>query len=287
MTTESAASRPSPFAFDDFRAYLKAMFEHLKLTQRRFSYRYFAAQAGYASPNFLKLVIDGKRNLTMDSVNRFATALQLSPQERDAFEALVLLGQARTDEDRNRYYARLRRPDRPRNATQELQRAQYEVYSLWYALPIRELMLMPGFVDDPIWISKRLRPRVRPADVKKALDLLEATGLAVRDTDGRLAPHEPKLSAQPSVPSLAIRNYHRAMLQLSAQALDTMPPSERNLSSVTIRLSREQYAAACAQIAEFRQRLLDTFEEAPNQGAPQDVYVLGFQVVPVSQESES
>jgi uncharacterized protein (TIGR02147 family) len=286
MSSETPTERPSPFAFDDFRAYLKAMFGYLKRTQRKFSYRYFSAQAGYASPNFLKLVIDGKRNLTMDSVNRFATALGLSPQEREGFEALVLLGQARTDADRNRYYDRLRRPDRPHSATMELQRAQYEVYSVWYALPIRELMLMPGFQEDPAWIGKRLRPQVRPGDVKKALDLLEKTGLVARDPDGRLVPHDPKLSALPTVPSLAIRNYHRAMLQLSAQALDSMPPSERNLSSVTIRLSPEQYSAACAQVAEFRQRLLDMYEDAANNEASKDVYVLGFQVVPVTKESD-
>jgi len=75
-------SQPSPpdiFAFLDYREYLRAYYHHAK-QHRRFSYRAFSRKAGLRSPNYLKLVIDGERNLTRDMARRFAAACGLQDE---------------------------------------------------------------------------------------------------------------------------------------------------------------------------------------------------------------
>ena len=96
-----ARVRPRPETFDHYAPYLRAMVVHLKDVDPKFSYRYFSRWAGFSSPNFLKLVADGQRNLTPASIPKFARGLSLSERERESFETLVLMSLARTDEERN------------------------------------------------------------------------------------------------------------------------------------------------------------------------------------------
>ena len=71
---QSVSTRPSPRDYDDYRAYLSELIDFLRTSKRGFSFRRFSKRAGYQSPNFLKLVIDGQRNLSDDSIAKFAGA---------------------------------------------------------------------------------------------------------------------------------------------------------------------------------------------------------------------
>ncbi len=59
MLEIATLARPSIYEYDNYRAFLKDMYDYQKAKTTYFSFRYFARKAGYASPNFLKLVIDG------------------------------------------------------------------------------------------------------------------------------------------------------------------------------------------------------------------------------------
>ncbi|MEM6731809.1 MAG: TIGR02147 family protein [Myxococcota bacterium] len=286
---EKPLEKPVPWDFVDHRAFLKAWMDYMSATRRGFSLRQFSRRAGFASPNYLRLVADGERNLSARSMGRFARALGLNAREREAFEALVYLGQAKDDAERNIYYERLRRRAGAGASTaREIERAQYEIYSRWYVLPIREMLSLPDFREDARWIASRLRPKIRPAEAERALEILLDAGVAVRDADGRLKPADIKLKTAATVQSLAIRNYHRSMLELTERALDHVPRDERNVTSLTISLNRKQYDLICARIEEFRLSMLDLIEDEPMDEDDDDpeIHVLGFQVVPLTRKSE-
>lgn len=278
LQENTVEDRPSPDDFDDYRIYLRAIIAHYKRTRPDFSYRKFSKVAGFSSPNFLKLVAEGKRNLSSRSISMFAKGLELDAHEQDVFENLVLLGQATTDAERNRYYLRLRKRSRPNDTTKRLEEAQYKVYSLWYALPIHELAGLPDFSEDPAWIGRRLRPQVRPADVKHALALLQEIGLLVRDEAGRLKPANARLSSGPA--PLAVRNYHRAMMELATGALDGVSVSDRHVSSLTMALTRDQFEELRRRIEGFRKELFAT--ETGTDDQHRVVYQVGFQVFPLT-----
>ncbi len=283
---KNTPKRPLPHEFADHRQYLKAMVVYLKQTQVAFSYRYFARRAGFSSPNFLKLVAEGKRNIAPETIPRFGAGLGLTVKEQEAFDVLVKLGQATTDAERNLYLQRLQKIRAGASPTAQLEAAQYEVYSHWYVIPVRELMLLDEFREDPAWIARRLRPRIKQREAEHALELLLKTGLAARDGSGRLRPSETKLATPDNVKFLSVRNYHRAMLDLASKSLDTIPQDKRNVTSLTVALSAKQYAFAIKQISEFRQELLDQLEDMPTDGERKEIHLLGFQAVPVSGEEE-
>jgi uncharacterized protein (TIGR02147 family) len=95
--------------FDCHRKFLKHFYLTRKAADPAFSYPRFAKGLGIRSPNYLKLIIDGKRNLTVSNIHRFARSLDLLPSELEYFETLVLASQARLADERAFYAARLQR----------------------------------------------------------------------------------------------------------------------------------------------------------------------------------
>ncbi len=275
------STAPNPETFDDYRMYLRTLVSYRKRTMPQFSYRFFARQAGFSSPSFLKLVIEGKRNLSRDSIAKFARGLKLNKQEREAFETLVCFCQAGTDSEKHYYYGKLRQFKQSAGVLAEMTKAQYDVYSLWYAMPIREMLALPDFQEDPEWIGKRLRPNVKPAKVAVALELLLRCGLVIRDGSGRLQQADRKLAAVKYVQTLAVRNYHRAQLKSAVNALETVPVDKRNITSVTVAITDAQYQVVCERIAAFQRELLDAIEDtSTDDSEKKEIHVLGFQVVP-------
>ncbi len=284
-SAENTAERPDVGRYTDYRAYLQAMTTFLRVSRPGFSYRSFARRAGFASPNYLKLVADGLRNLAPESVEKFARGLGLSKREHDLFRMLVLLSNSRSDEERNAIYARLRERVVGDDLTR-LRDDQFAVYDIWWGLVVREMVQLPDFVLDARWIARRLRPRIRASQAQRAIDLLQRSGLIVFDEDGRARAAEQTITTGPDVQTLAVRNHHRAHLELAARSLDEVPRTERNITSVAVALTREQYDIAVEEIARLRRKLLE-IADSPAQGsdgngAQREVYSAVFSLFPVT-----
>ena len=157
--------KPDIFAFTDYRAFLAQYYQAAKKHNRAFSYRYFSRKAGYKSPNFLKLVIDGQRNISNDSVERFAHALKLNASEQRFFADLVAFNQASTEVEKNVAFERVTASRRFRQA-RRLDKAYFEYLSNWYYPAIREMAGRPDFREDPEWIAAQLLPPIRPTQAK-------------------------------------------------------------------------------------------------------------------------
>src|ERR1019366_384110 len=93
--------------FTDYRLFLKEFYDfkrgQTKQSLRPYSYATFAASADIKSPNYLKLIIDGQRNLSPEMARKFSRALALGKEETDEFVALVDFTQAQEPIERNRY----------------------------------------------------------------------------------------------------------------------------------------------------------------------------------------
>ena len=230
------------------------------------------------SPNFLKLVIDGKRNLSATSAERFATALELSSTETAFFRELVGFGQARTATEKNRHFERIG-AYRQHRAVCALERHQFEYLSHWWYPAIRELVACEGFVDDPEWIAGRLVPAITAAQARQALDLLQALGFVDRDERGRLRQRTPLLSTGPEVRSLAVGNFHRQMMERAAASIDLVDRDLRDISGVTIALSPEAFQRVKQKIVELRAELLAL---SAGDDRPTRVVQVNFQLFPLA-----
>jgi uncharacterized protein (TIGR02147 family) len=269
--------RPSIYEFVDFRAYLKAYYEAAKANLRQFSYRYFSRRAGFASPNFLKLVIDGQRNLGRDSVDQVAEALQLDADETTFFANLVAFNQADTDAERNRYFERLAASRRFR-AAQHLDGDLFEYLSHWYYPAIREMAARADFRDDPAWIASQLQPPVKPSQASAALDTLLRLGLLER-SEGRIVRGEATLTSGHEVRALGVANYHRQMLERAAESIELIASEERDLSAMTVCIGAPLVPELKRRLREFRETLMDLCDR---EAEPDLVYQLNIQLFPLT-----
>jgi uncharacterized protein (TIGR02147 family) len=280
------AERPLPpdlgsiFAYADFRRYLRDFYTDRKSRVARFSFRAFARAAGFASPNFILMVMEGKKNLTEESAARLAEAMGLPEEEAAHFQDLVRFGQAKDVATRGRVLESL--DARQRRAGPALLGDDDAAYLAHWHLPvIRELAALPDFSEDPAWIARRLVFPVSPKDIREALGFLERKGYLARD-DGRLVPRDATLSAGgmgAGELARAARAYHLQMAELARQAIFTLPKEGRSVTNTTLSLSADGYARALERIAALRAELLAL---AAGDSSPEALYQLNVNLFPLT-----
>ena len=262
----------------DYRQFLRDRFRKLKKTGKA-THRSLSKKAGFASPNFLKLVMEGERNLSERSIAQVAGAFDLNDREREFFAALVRFNQAKGLEEKEALYQelKLRRPDL---SLKRLEHSQFDYLKDWHTVAIREMVALEGFREDPDWIAQRLGQRVSPAQVKRSLKLLDRLGLLGRDAKNRLIPNQAPLSSGDEVSSLAAYSFHQGMLDQAKRALRETPTEQRDISSVTLAVSAETLKKVKRKIQAFRKEILAMSQ---GNGKAEAIYQMNIQLFNLSE----
>ncbi len=249
-------NRPVVFDYLNYRLFLKDMFCYRKLKDKYFSYRYFAGKSGFASPNYIKLVIDNKRNLTNGSIAKISKGFSLKKREREYFENLVFMNQATDHDERDRYYRKMMSSKGYGNI-QKIEKASYEYFSRWYYPVIREIAILGDGQYTSDEIANLLIPPIKPKDAEKALALLMQLGLIQKDEEGRWKQCDRAISTGPEVKSLVITNFHRDMLRLASESMERFSSKQRDISALTISTSADKMAEIKKRIVAFREEILE------------------------------
>lgn len=268
---------PNVFAYLDSRRFLGDYYEHQKQTTRGFSFRAFARKAVLKSPNYLKLVIDGERNLTPEMSHRFAVACGLSGESLNYFVDLVAFTQAKTTDEKSSRYERLIRFREHRNI-HRIDIAYGQYHSHWYIPAIRELVFRRDFQRDPAWIALQLLPAITEREASEAIALLLQLDL-LAERDGVLVPTETLVTTGAEVKGLYYRQYHRTMMTRAAASLDELPPSDRDISSLTLCLGPDAISQLKERLRVFRRELLQLSADEQD---PIRVVQVNFQLFPLS-----
>lgn len=270
------------FTYLDYRKFLKDVFSELKASRRSFSHRAFAKMAGFSSSNFVWLIMQGKRNLSSEGIQKIAKALKLKRQEAEFFENLVRFNQSQTDGGRNFYYSRIAANRRFSQAC-PIEKGQFEYYSKWYASAIREMVLLKDFREDPQWIATCLNNQITPKEAASALKLLTDLKLLTRDAEGRLTQQARHITSGDEVASLSMTNFQREMIERAARSIDETPASRREIGSITFATSKERLREAKEMIREFRSRLAGFLAEEKDADA---IYQFNIQLFNLSKVEE-
>jgi uncharacterized protein (TIGR02147 family) len=267
----------------DYRQNLRDYYAEHNRRNPRYSHRLFAQKAGLSSSGFFSEVLSGKRQLAPAAVLRFCKALKLPAQDQACFETLVAFNQAKTIEERNHHYAKLAGQ---RGARVDIVGGErYEFYRHWYHAALRELIAVRPVKGksnaDFALLGASLEPPIPASKAKQSVDLLLRLGFIVRNAQGLLKQATPLISTGDlrSATALDVDNFQAAMLDLARKALDKQPRSRRDFSTLTLSLSAAGVAAAQAEIAALRKRLMALAEQ--DSGADR-VRQFNFQSFPLS-----
>ncbi len=276
-------SKIQVFDYLDYRVYLRDWYADRKANGRGFSLRAFSKEAGFNSPNFLKLVKDGDRNLTEKSIVPFIKGLQLTQQEEEFFRNLVFYTQADSEEEKKHFYEGMLR-SRKFSQVKPLEKEQYQFFSTWYHPIVRELMTSEAFDGTPEYLVGRIRPAITVFQAAQSMELLQKLGLIRRTPEGRWEQSDVVLTTGAELRSRALMKYHRELLEIAKVRLEEVPADQRDLSALTLGIRPGQVSLFKEKIREFRRQILEMV--SANTSAS-EVVILSIQLLPASGPASS
>ncbi len=273
------------FDYSDFRKYLVDYYEDKKKDNHRFSYQIIANKAGIKNRGFIYNIIKGKKVLSKSNIFKISQALGLNRYEAEYFENCVAFTQAGDIVERKYLFEKMSKVKNMGKATSEaqlLRRDQYEFYSNWYHVMIRSIIGMYGFKGDYKRLSKMLNPPITVTQAKHSVQLLEKLSLIRKGGNGAYRISEAGLTTGKDIMSIAFQNFHIACTDLAKRAFTAFPLSMRNMTGLTLGISRKSYVKICEEIHHFQTAIM---EIANADEEADQVYQLNFHFFPTSDKS--
>ena len=267
--------------YTDYRKFLADYYEERKKRSQAFSYRYFCRKSGIKSPVYYKELVAGKRNLTDATIAAFIKGLELSPSDARYFTALVHFTQSKTSQDKQSFLEQMRGMRR-RIKQETIPLDYYEYYARWYIPVIRELATTGSWGNDFGKLAGMVHPRIKKSEAKEGVAFLVQKGFLATDSKGNYIQTNPAITSGSEVTSLGIRAFNKKMAHLGYEAISSLPPSRRDIRTVTVGLSRESYSLVKEEIREFVNRVIRIVDDDKKSDT---VYNLGIQLFPLSAET--
>jgi uncharacterized protein (TIGR02147 family) len=273
------------FLYSDYRDFLREYYLAQKNSIPKMTFRLFAQRAGFSSASFQKLVMDGKKNLSKESILKISHALRLNKKAEEYFEILVFFNQGKTVEDKQFFLKKIDHL-RKKNNPEKLLAKDFDYLKEWYYCVIREMVDFPDFKEDSDYIKKKLFYSLKPEVIRKSLDFLIETGFLVRDENGKLTKKDKTLATgdihDQEILGTIARNYHLSMIEFAQKAVSNLSKDERSVSNTTLGISSAAYAAIIKRIEQMRLEILEI--AAADQSADQ-VFQLNVNLFPLTKRA--
>ena len=246
---------PNVYQYQNYRVFLKDMFEYRMKSNKLFSHKYFAKKAGLQGYNILSLLINGKINLSEENMKKVAKGFGLKVREKSHFENLVHMNQAQTHEEKNSYFIKMCSAN-GFIKVHKIEKSKFDYFTNWYTLAIREVLLFGDRRYEAEDIVKILNPKITVEQAGDSIRLLQDLGLINKDNDGKWVKVDCAVSTGPEIRSLAITNYHLNMLQMTQDVICTIDDNEPQKNCFTMGIKASSIKKVKERIVEFRQEML-------------------------------
>ncbi len=273
------------FSHVDYRSYLVTHFEDAKKRNPSWSYQAWAKKLGLKNNTSLLKIIHGQRDAGPEILEKLLRYFRFGVKERAYFEDLVRLSKVKGDPELSLMVKERLEKRRPTGPFILLDVKTFSAISHWWYYAIRQLTRLPGFLEDPQWIAQRLRFKVNPRDIARALDTMLQLNLLERDPKTKRL----RITAGKGIQTLedisqeGLKRFHEGALALAQEAVRTVPVEKRQISSITLAVS----TAKIPQMKDFIRRMEDEFvRQFSETGTGDAVYQIQTQLFPLTQYPE-
>lgn len=272
--------KPVIYDYVDYRAFLLDSLNFIQAKNSKYSATAFVRQAGFGenSRGYFNLIMNGKRNLSSSTILGFAKTIKLNERETFHFENLVHYNQATTDKEKAIYFERINKNIKGKESRAfELLKSQYNYFSQWYLVAIRELVALTQFREEFDWVSKKLRNKISKREMQEAIGDLINLGLLKRDVNGKLIQSDQLVSFTDNSMNYTVVNaLHLQFLDRAKESLSEDIYKNRSASSVVIATKKENFDKIREEIKAFREHILNRY--GTNEGDLNCVLNLGIQL---------
>jgi uncharacterized protein (TIGR02147 family) len=270
------------FEYTDFRKYLSDYYENRKKGNPRFSYQVIANKAGIKNKGFIYNIINGKKILSKSNIFKLSRALGHNRHEADYFEHCVAFNQTNDTIERKNIFEKMtavKDVGRGAGGAQLLRRDQYEFVSNWRHVAVRSIIGMFGFKGDYKRLAGMVNPPITVPQAKHSVQLLEKLDLIKKGKNNGYTVTENGLTTGKDVMNVAFQNFHLDCTDLAKRAIAVFPMSMRDITGLTLGISRESYERIREEIRIFQNAVMDI---ANADQASDRVYQLNFHFFPLS-----
>jgi uncharacterized protein (TIGR02147 family) len=227
------------------------------------------------------MILNGKRNLSAQSVEKIARGLELKGRERQYFVAMSLRHSSKCPEQRSIAQEKMLQIKKYQDPTL-ISLEQYRFLSVWYYPVLFVLAGMRACKWDLKWLSSKIGRSVPPQKIRNAIADLVWLGI-LRQKDSGYERVIVNPTTFEDFEHLTVRRYHQQMLEKAIEGLE-LPVEEREYNGLTAGVPKSLIPEIKQKIRKFRKELneyLDSYE-----GESEDVYQVNIQFFPLTRSEE-
>jgi uncharacterized protein (TIGR02147 family) len=260
----------------EYREFLRDFYDKRKDVKPFFSYRFIAKRLSI-DPSHVVKIFQKQRHISDKLIEGWIELAELKVKEAEYFATLVHFNKAKTDRECKQHFQRLMALKDVGAFT--LEKGQYEFFQKWYYSAILTLLDFFPFRNDYKALANKLNPPITESQAKKAIALLRKLKLIKKKSDGTFGLISTIVTTGEHWRSLAITSFHEETMRLAQEGLHRIPREDRNISTITVTLSKKDLDAANEIIKECRTALLKLAESQKN---PERVFQINMQLFPVT-----
>lgn len=233
-----------------------AWIEFKKSKRAGFSMRRLCTLLDLKSPNYMKLILDGKRGLTIDLGLKLAKNMGLAKRESDYFISLIEAESSTSDHEFELNQRKVLR-GRRHLKTEAVSQDKHELVASWFHLLVRELAFLKDFEFSASYVVRKLSGRISLAQAQRSLDLLLRYELIAQDSNGRWSSTDKILdTGDDTFARSAMIGHHAATLKTWAENLARLNPDEQELGLLHVPISTEKIPELRRRIRQFQDELI-------------------------------
>ena len=280
------------FQKSDYMSFLEYRVEELKKTQSNFSNRYFAKKAGFSSPSFLNMVLNGKRRLTIDAASKFCLGLGLDSDLKKYFLALVRLDNLRgnsdkgsknknipSDEEKSLEKLLLKIRKKAKLKYQQMSKAQVKILSTPLTMKLYLLSQSEEFEFSPRWLIRQFPESLTLKELEDSINKLIESRLWIQESPHKVSCQVPYLATGSNLEESDLTETHLQILKEAISSVKNKRSDERVISGCTFLANKESISEIEKRIEKFKREIESEFENLGSSNVYQ-MHINFFELLP-------
>ncbi len=224
------------------------MISYLRTSEKSFTILSATRSLRKVSPALVSLILQKKRQLTLDRVEEFAKLLRLSASEKSYLRVWL----------ERRQNSKLDASDTSK-FTPEKNRKDVSTHILkdWINVYVKDCFQIPAVQADRSLIFRQLANLASPQRIERSIEFLLSEGHLRKTLEGKIVTETPLTVTDPQISSDKIRQFHKGALNVAKAAIDSHPASERYANTFIVPVDEERYQELVGLIQDFAEKMKD------------------------------
>ena len=246
----------------DYRDLLKNYYTQRKLEMPLYSYKMLGQKLSLETSQVFR-VLNKELHLPNRSIPLAKDLLDLKGRSGEIFEILVAASKTKSPAKKDKLYKMalaLQDVD-----LRKFNPSEYLFLSKWWIPVVRALIEMNGGHAEVSRLVKQITPTVSEDQVREAIKVLKDLKLITPLTSERYVATTANFTSGSSpTKTAAIRSYQNQLLALAQNALVSIEPARRNISSLLVGVDEDCFSDLNEMTLEFRRQVQKRVGEVKN-----------------------